>query len=114
MDNQSDNLTDLDARISAVLNADANAARFFNPNITRFGWKEGFLIQVDATWYFIDHECDKRSQLPSFVRTRADAEAFIVEADRWFVDGAKRGYADAKNELRAWLLQPDSYKLPGL
>lgn len=113
MDNPN-NITVLDARISAVLNADANAARFFNPNITRFGWKEGFLVQVDTTWYFIDHECDTRSQLPSFVRTRADAEAFIAESDRWFAEGIKSGCANAKNELRTWLLQPDSYKLSGL
>lgn len=96
-------IASIDSRIAAALNEKACDLYFRNDQIKKFGWGEGYIVQVENTWYFLDIECETRSQLPSFVHSRADAEAFIAEAARWFNDGVKDGRNAAKRELRAFL-----------
>lgn len=100
---QKSNVADVDAEISKVLNQYAENAYFRNDHISRPGWDEGYLVQVEDIWYYTDViRTQTLSALPTFIRTRKDAEAFIAEANDWFVEGSKIGKQEAKDELRRW------------
>lgn len=100
-------LFDASNQIEVVITEDAEKAYFKNLNISRSGWNEGYLVQIGDAWYYTDIGRENHSALPTFIRTRADAEEFIAEANHWFVEGHRTGkecgWNDAKEELRKWL-----------
>lgn len=96
-------MTDIRQRINDAIEQDS----YFNNNeITRLGWNEGYLVQLDGTWYLSDFDCDTEVKLPAFIKSKEDAELFLIEASSWYKDGFVDGKNAAKKELRAWF-QPE-------
>lgn len=94
---------DIEGRISVEIDKNRDAAYFVSDKVKRFGWGECYLVNLDGSWYYSDFEGDNQRSLPSFVKTRADAEEFIMEANLWYIDGKSDGIHQAKSELRKWL-----------
>ena len=90
-------------KLDSEINAHYEDCYFYESDIKNTFWSEGFIVEVGGCWYYSPDDCESHDQLPSFIKSKEDAEAFIWAANKWYVKGHKDGKQEAKSELQSWL-----------
>lgn len=67
------------------------------------GWRAGYAVPVDGTWYWFPRGMAIYRRLPSFIRSEEDALEFIQSAEPWYAAGVNTGVEYAQQRLRRWV-----------
>lgn len=67
------------------------------------GWRAGYAVPIDGTWYWFPRGMAVYRRMPCFIRSEEDALAFIQAAEPWYSAGVHTGVEYAQHRLRNWV-----------